>query len=138
MSFNAGCQKMLCQFTLFEEIGEVVYETRKLILDGLQPEYMTIPKLTVHKFFDIRNLPNCVGSIDCKHIRINKIPKTGSENFNCKSYNSLVLIACSDSDGNFILDKIGFAGRNSDANHGSIFHAKAGTIVKENQIRHTI
>lgn len=46
--------------------------------------------------------------------------RTGSENFNYKSFHSLVLMACSDADGNFIMMEVGYDERNSD---GGIFKA---------------
>lgn len=42
------------------------------------------------------NLPNCIGSLNGKHIRIEKLPNTGSSDFNYKAYRSIVLLACSD------------------------------------------
>jgi hypothetical protein len=67
----------------------------------------------------------CLGSIDGKHIRIQKLPNTGFTNFNYKSYHSIVLMACSDADGNFIMIETGFAGRNSD---GGIFQEWVGGL----------
>ncbi|XP_060861820.1 uncharacterized protein LOC132938831 [Metopolophium dirhodum] len=76
------------------------------------------------------NLPNCLGSIDGKHIRIQKLPNTGSTNFNYKSYHSIVLMACSDADGHFIMIETGFAGRNSD---GGIFRgSRMGRWLERN------
>ncbi|KAL4153123.1 hypothetical protein QTP88_000956 [Uroleucon formosanum] len=60
------------------------------------------------------------GAIDGKHIRIQKIPKSGSSNFNYKSYHSLVLMASCDADGIFTTIDVGPAGRNSD---GGVFRA---------------
>jgi len=66
------------------------------------------------------NLPNCVGAIDGKHVRIEKFANSGSSNFNYKSYHSTVLLACCDADGLFTMIETGYAGRNSD---GGIFRA---------------
>lgn len=65
-------------------------------------------------FESIWNLPNCIGTIDGKHIRIKKIPNTGSTNFNYKSYHSTVLLACCDADGLLTMVETGYAERNSD------------------------
>lgn len=72
------------------------------------------------RFDRLWNLPNCLGACDGKHIRIEKLPNSGSSNFNYKSYHSIVLMACCDSDGLFTLIETGYAGRNSD---GGIFSA---------------
>lgn len=75
-------------------------------------------KTIAERFFEVWNLPNCLGALDGKHIKIQKIPNTGSTNFNYKGYHSIVLMACSDADGIFTTIETGFAGRNSD---GGIF-----------------
>lgn len=74
------------------------------------------------RYESLRNLPNCIGSIDGKHIRIEKSPNTGSSNFNYKAYNSIVFLGCCDADGLFTMVETGCAGRNSD---GGIFRASA-------------
>jgi hypothetical protein len=48
------------------------------------------------------------------------VPRSGSENFNYKAFYSVVLMACADADGNFIMKETGYAGGNSD---GGIFKA---------------
>ncbi|KAL4097695.1 hypothetical protein QTP88_022426 [Uroleucon formosanum] len=100
-------------------INQIISETTKKIWECLVNEYIPIP--TEEKWMGIANqysrlwnLPNCVGSIGGKHIRIPKVPNTGSTNFNYKTYHSIVLMACSDADGNFIMIETGFTDRNSD------------------------
>lgn len=88
-------------------------------------------KKIAERFYLLWNLPNCLGAIDGKHIRIEKLPKSGSTNFNYKSYHSIVLMACCDADGLFTLVETGYAGRNSD---GGIFRASAIKHWIENEV----
>lgn len=95
----------------------------------LHEKYMPIPdkghwKEISHRFETLWNLPNCLGSIDGKHVRVQKLPGSGSKNFNYKSFHSLVLMAAADADGNFIMIETGYSGRNSD---GGIFRASRMT-----------
>lgn len=108
-------------------VGTIVHETTKIIWDTLNEIYMPVPtrehwKLIADRFESIWNLPNCIGALDGKHVRIEKFPNTGSQNFNYKSYHSVVLMACCDADGLFTMIESGYAGRNSD---GGIFKASA-------------
>lgn len=102
----------------------------KLIWELLKDSYMPTPtkenwKLIAQRFYSLWNLPNCLGALDGKHIRIEKLPGSGSSNFNYKMYHSIVLLACSDADGFFTTIETGYTGRNSD---GGIF--QASTIKK--------
>lgn len=36
------------------------------------------------------HIPNCVGAVDVKHIRVQKFPNSGSMNFNYKGYHSSI------------------------------------------------
>ncbi|KAL0852106.1 hypothetical protein ABMA28_000346 [Loxostege sticticalis] len=93
----------------------------------LKDTYMPIPNVAQWKniserFSLLRSLPHCIGALDGKHIRIEKVPNSGSSNLNYKLFHSVVLIACSDAKGLFTLIECGYARRNSD---GGIFRASA-------------
>lgn len=87
----------------------VVHETSTVIWKKPQP--------TVEKWKEVSslwNLPNYIGSIDGKHIRIKCPPRSGSAYFNYKGYFSTVLLVVSDADGMLLAIDIGDYGRNSD------------------------
>lgn len=76
----------------------IVRETCLAIWNVIQPEEIPIPtkELWIKKskeFYQITQFPNCVGSIDGKHITIICPPNSGSEYFNYKKYFSMVLFA---------------------------------------------
>lgn len=60
------------------------------------------------------NFPHCIGSIDGKHIRLQKPAHTGSLYHNYKSYESMVLLAICDAEYNFVMVDIGQPGSISD------------------------
>ncbi|XP_050313273.1 uncharacterized protein LOC126748227 [Anthonomus grandis grandis] len=100
-------------------IRKIVYHTAKMLWKTLQPQFL--PKPTSEKWLDIAerfyslwNLPNCIGSIDGKHIRIKAPPNSGSAFHNYKGFFSIVLLAVVDADGLIISVDVGEYGRNSD------------------------
>lgn len=118
-------------------IGQLVEEVCNSIWSNLQEEYMPVPSELqwiekAERFEELWNLPNCIGSIDGKHIRINCPRKSGSAFYNYKNYFSLQLLAIADADSNFIAIDVGDYGRNGD---GAVFknssigrNFKAGTL----------
>lgn len=108
-------------------IGGIVRETTRAIWRYLQPLYMPVPteidwRKKAERFYELWDLPNCLGSIDGKHFRIKKLSKSGSCYYNYKGFFSIVLMACADADGLFTTIDVGAAGRNSD---GAVFRASA-------------
>lgn len=80
-----------------------------------------MPTPTVNDFKNIANefynkwdFPNCIGSLDGKHIRI-KCPKnSGSMFFNYKQYFSIILMAIADANYKFLMINVGSYGKDSD------------------------
>lgn len=77
-------------------LSEIIEHTCKCLWICLQPTYM--PEKTEEDWINIAKVflertyfPNCVGSIDGKHIRIERPENTGSEAFNYKKFYSLIL-----------------------------------------------
>jgi hypothetical protein len=67
------------------------------------------------EFYKFTNFPNCVGSVDRKHIRMQCPPNTGSDFFNFKKYFSIVLMAVADANYYFMATDVGSYGSEGDS-----------------------
>ncbi|CAK1583986.1 unnamed protein product [Parnassius mnemosyne] len=81
-----------------------------LRMPNTQGEWLSVARSFMQKW----NVPNCVGALDGKHIRIQCPNNSGSEFFNYKSYFSIVLLVLIDANYNFLYVDIGCQGRISD------------------------
>lgn len=100
-------------------ISKIVVETCSAIWDKLLPSYLPEPTVDMWKsnsndFYKNWNFPNCLGSIDGKHIRIHQPQNSGSMYYNYKHFFSIHLLAVSDANYKFVMVDIGAYGRESD------------------------
>ncbi|XP_017476758.1 PREDICTED: putative nuclease HARBI1 [Rhagoletis zephyria] len=105
-------------------ICHIIHETCAALYAILKDEFLKIPStteewVTVADRFEQRwNFPNCCGALDGKHIAIQAPAHCGSEYFNYKKFNSIVLMAMVDADYKFLFVEVGAYGRESD---GGVF-----------------
>lgn len=102
-------------------ISKIINETCSAIWNCLKDQYVCPPKNAeawkniAKDFFEIWNLPHCVGAIDGKHIRIKAPINSGSLYYNYKGFFSLVLMAICDARYVFTFVDIGDYGSNNDS-----------------------
>ncbi|KAJ8953490.1 hypothetical protein NQ318_023611 [Aromia moschata] len=107
----------------FETVSAIVTEVCQAICRRMENIYLPEPTRTIWEksakgFEDIWRFPNCIGSIDGKHVTIKCPNKTGSQHFCYLHKFSIVLMAIVGPDYRFICVDIGDYGKNSD---GGIF-----------------
>lgn len=83
-------------------------------------------------FFHSWNFPNCIGSLDGKHIRLRRPANSGSMFYNYKQFFSITLMAVVDAKYSFVMIDVGAYGKDSDAGvfaNSSINHAITNGII---------
>lgn len=101
-------------------VASIVIEVCQAIWNSLQKNHMPVPNSEnfqniAKDFFDKWDFPNCLGSIDGKHIRIKCPSKSGSMFYNYKQFYSMVLMAIVDAKYRFTMIDVGAYGKDSDA-----------------------
>ncbi|CAI6353479.1 unnamed protein product [Macrosiphum euphorbiae] len=104
-------------------VSKLILQCCEVLWDTLNQKVLVVPdtfkwaQLPVD-FERICQVPNCIGSIDGKHIIHQAFANSGSEHYNYKGSHSNILLAMCDAKYNFTLVDIGAAGRCSD---GGVF-----------------
>ncbi|KAB0802524.1 hypothetical protein PPYR_04710 [Photinus pyralis] len=102
-----------------QSISTIVTEVCQALCDALK-DYVKLPKTEndwkkIAKEFNSEwQFPTCIGAVDGKHIHIVAPKGSGSYYFNYKKRNSIVLMAISNANYEFIMCDIGTNGRVSD------------------------
>jgi hypothetical protein len=114
-------------------IHYIIKEVCEAIWKILVPLHMSGPTREMllsasNEFFQRWNFPNCIGSIDGKHICLKCPPNSGSMYYNYKYY-PIVLQAIADAQYRFIAIDIGAYGKQSD---GGIFRSSLYQLLNSN------
>ncbi|KAB0805363.1 hypothetical protein PPYR_02333 [Photinus pyralis] len=101
-------------------IGTIIRETCEAIWSTLKEQEMPEPTEEVwlgiaDQFYLKTNFPNCVGTIDGKHIRCMNPRRGGSNFFNYKKFFSIVLMAVVDANLRFVAIDVGAYGKEGDS-----------------------
>lgn len=99
----------------------IIRETCQIIYEELaRTEFMAYTPenwMTVAADFNAKwNMPNCLGALDGKHVRIKCPPNAGSLYYNYKRYHSIILMAASDASYRFTFIDVGSPGADGDVN----------------------
>lgn len=119
-------------------ICNIVRETCNIIWEKLAPIYIKTPTeeqwLQIEKgFYNLWQIPNCIGALDGKHIRIRAPASTGSMYFNYKKYFSIILLAVCDARYFFTYVDIGAYGSQSDG--GVLKNSSFGIKLKNRELQ---
>ncbi|XP_018360500.1 PREDICTED: putative nuclease HARBI1 [Trachymyrmex cornetzi] len=105
-------------------ISRIIPETCRVIYELLRENYLKTPNTTVEwkqiadDYQRLWNVPNCIGSMDGRHIEFRAPLQDGSLYYNYKGTNSIVLLALVNAQYQFTYVNVGVNGRVSD---GGVF-----------------
>nr|CAI5847706.1 unnamed protein product [Callosobruchus analis] len=107
-----------------QALGKIIPETCRAIIVVLKNKYCKVSKHFLFKIYKNRKnkipkseaewIPNCLGAVDGKHIRIRPPSGSGAYYYNYKQFHSIVLMGIANSNYEFIMFDVGTNGRVSD------------------------
>lgn len=97
---------------IVEEVCDAIWKNLAPIVMSQPTEQMW--RDIAKEFENIWHFPNCIGSLDGKHVTITFPIKAGSTFYNYKNEHSIILLALVDANYRFIMVDVGAYGRNSD------------------------
>ena len=110
---------------IFTKITHPIQIINVILPDVLEPDYLMPPSeedwYTIADEFDSKwEFPHCIGTLDGKHVRNIAPTDAGSNYYNYKQFNSIVLLAMCDASHKFTIIDVGSCGREGDS---AIFHS---------------
>lgn len=102
-------------------VHKILVETAIAIWEALHEQYVPVPsnadewQAVSSDFGTLWQMPNCLGAIDGKHVKVQCPANSGSLYFNYKGWFSVVLLAVCDAHCRFTLIEVGAEGRQSDS-----------------------
>lgn len=119
-------------------VNGIIEEVCDELWRALSPEYVNAPatkgdwKKIASDFYELWNMPHCVGALDGKHIRMRKPSDSGSLWHNYKGYFSMVLLAICDSRYCFSFVDVGEYGSNNDS--GVLKNSRMGKMFEREEM----
>ena len=119
-------------------LSHIIAETSEMIHKCLKDDFLCAPKTQeewekiAESFEEFWNMPNAIGSIDGKPIRIQCPRLSGTQFYNFKGFFSIVLMAVCDANYCFTLFDLGQFGSNNDS--GILANSVMGDLLENRQL----